>query len=227
MALRPLADVSPGDWFLDRGDHRTRASLGPSGFEAYVRVLHGDEPQPHEGDLSRIEGHLDDPLLAALCDVLSRHTTTPQDCYFGLWDGYGAIQGGEAVGFLTTFAVAPLWPSRIFGREEPRPLPPPAFPPEVMNGPRLHAGRDHLLFAGPLSRAGQWGAANYAVDLPRGGINSPNLMWPADRSWFVTTNIDSAWTGVGGSARLIADILADGRLEAVRTTYTDNQPEYL
>lgn len=29
--------------------------------------------------------------LTALCDVLARHTTTPDDCYFGLWEGYGWI----------------------------------------------------------------------------------------------------------------------------------------
>lgn len=29
--------------------------------------------------------------LTALCDVLARHTTTPDDCCFGLWEGYGWI----------------------------------------------------------------------------------------------------------------------------------------
>ena len=36
-------------------------------------------------------------------------------------------------------------------------------------------------------------------------------MWPADRAWFVTTNIDSTWTGVGGTEALIDALLRDDR----------------
>ncbi|MBN1095766.1 hypothetical protein JKP76_06830 [Blastococcus sp. TML/C7B] len=35
------------------------------------------------------EGHLPVPVAARLADVLARHTTTPRDCFFGRWDGYG------------------------------------------------------------------------------------------------------------------------------------------
>jgi hypothetical protein len=216
MTLRSLADLSAADWFLGKA---ASPLLGPAGYAAYARILHGFW-SPDEDE--RAEGHLRDDLLEALCDVLTRHTDTPEDCFFALWDGYGDIQGGEPVSFLTSFTGSPVWPGRIFRASKPAPPPPAAFPAAVMNGPRLDANHaDHLLFAGPLAEAGRWGATGYGPGVPR-DINSPNLMWPADHLWFVTTNIDSTWTGVGGSAALIHELLADDRLEVVSTRY-DNE----
>jgi hypothetical protein len=216
MTLRPLADLSPAEWLLrDDASPQLLAQLGPSGFASYVRVLHEDIGG------TRDEGHLSDTLLAALCEHLARHTTSPDDCFFGLWEGYGQIHGGDAVGFLSRFSGPPVWPGRIFGREKPPPPEPPAFPAGVMAGPllRLH-DLDHFLFAGSIRDAGQWGAATYRSGAPR-DINSPNLMWPADHAWFVTTNIDQHWTGVAGSEALIDDLLRDDRLEVVRQRYDE------
>lgn len=218
MTLRPLADVSAADWFVgDTAAPRLRAQVGPSGFDAYVRVLHTTT-----GDGDRFEGHLDGPLLAALVGDLAAHTTTPDRCFFALWEGYGDIHGGEAAGFLTAFSGPPRWPGRIFTQEKPKAPPPPAFPPQVMTGPLLTAnGEAHFLFSGRLAEAGQWGAASYGNGVPR-DINSPNLMWPADHAWFVTTSIEGTWTGVGGTASLIATLLADDRLEVVRQRYDED-----
>jgi hypothetical protein len=215
MTLRPLSDLSAADWFVDdAAPPALRAHVGPSGFAAYVRVLH---TRTSQGE--RFEGHLDAPLLAALVKDLAAHTSTPDECFFALWEGYGDIHGGEAAGFLTAFSGSPLWPGRMFSRERPKAPPPPAFPPHVMNGPLLTVnGEQHFLFTGPLGEAGQWGAASYGAGVPR-GINSPNLMWPADHAWFVTTNIEGTWTGVGGTESLIATLLADRRLEVVRQRY--------
>ncbi|TGN34206.1 hypothetical protein [Aeromicrobium chenweiae] len=217
MTLRPLADLSAADWLLaDPAPVALRARVGPSGFAAYARVLHSTSG---EGD--RLEGHLDGALLAALVDVLGHHTTTPDECYFALWEGYGDIHGGEAAGFLTAFSGPLRWPGRIFTKEKPKAPPPPAFPPQVMAGPLLTVnGEEHFLFTGPLRDAGQWGAASYGAGVPR-DINSPNLMWPADRAWFVTTGIEGTWTGVGGTESLIATLLQDPRLEVVRQRYDE------
>ncbi|GAA3527365.1 hypothetical protein GCM10022234_25730 [Aeromicrobium panaciterrae] len=213
MPLRPLADVSVADWFADDGSSPLPHNLGPAGFSSYVRVLHSDR-----GDGERYEGHLDDDLLAALVAVLSGHTSTPDDCYFGLWDGYGDIDGGDPVGFLTAFSGPMKWPGRIFTKEKPPPPVPPAFAPEVLAGPKLSYFHDYLLFRGKLAEAGQWGAVGYGYGVPR-DINSPNLMWPADHAWFVTTSIEGTWTGVGGSAVLIDELLKEPRLEVVRQRY--------
>ena len=216
VVLQPLADLSPAAWLADDpAPALLRANLGPTGHQAYARLLHADAG----GD--RAEGHLDRPLLDALVAVLARHTTTPERAYFALWDGYGDIEGGESAGFLVAFSGPMRWPGRIFGKEKPIPAPPPAFSPAVLAGPRLDfLGQPHLLFTGPVAEAGRWGAAPYGAGIPR-DINSPNLMWPHDRSWFVTTNIDGTWSGVAGSAALIADLLAEPRLEVVRSRYDE------
>ena len=212
MPLRHMSDLSPAEWFCD-GETAASVILGPPGFDAYVRVLHQDD-----GGGDRREGHLEDELLSGLCQVLARHTSTPDTCYFGLWEGYGDITGGHAVGFLTAFSGSPRWPARVFRPEPKPPLPPPAFPPEILDGPKVEFDHRYLLFTGPLKRAGQWGAKPYGPDVPR-DINSPNLMWPADHAWFVMTNIDSEWTGVGGSYPLANELLSDPRLEVVKTSY--------
>ncbi|MCW2771427.1 MAG: hypothetical protein JWR27_2860 [Aeromicrobium sp.] len=216
MTLRPLVDLSAADWYVqDVASPLLRGRLGPSGFASYARVLHADAG----GD--RHEGHLSDDLLAVLCDHLARHTATPDDCFFGLWEGYGQIHGGDPVGFLTAFSGPVRWPGRVFGKDRPPPPEPPAFPPDVMDGPLLHVnGLDLFLFTGPIGDAGQWGAATYRSGARR-DINSPNLMWPADHAWFVTTSIEEHWTGVGGSEALVDTLLRDDRLEVVRQRYDE------
>jgi hypothetical protein len=47
------------------------------------------ESQPPLWDDGPSEGHLPVPVAGRLTDVLARHTTTPADCLFGRWDGFG------------------------------------------------------------------------------------------------------------------------------------------
>jgi hypothetical protein len=158
MPLRHEPDVAHADWFATSdAPWNQLCSLGPSGFEQYGRLLHplregADENDPDE--LVNVEGHLDHPHLERLVDVLMRYTSTPDDCFFGLWDGFGDIHGSPAVGLLR------------LGRGKPGDVPP-AFSPEVLAGPRVEIpGRSYLLFRGPLLVAGQWGAADLAPGHP-------------------------------------------------------------
>jgi len=218
MTLRPMAEFSAAEWFAEADS----SELGPAGFEAYARVLHPwtDGAEGTDGvQTERVDGHLPTGALRALCDVLGRHTTSADRCFFALWDGYGEIYGGESVAFLTAFIGPAPWPSRPFRKPKPKDPPPPAFAASVIDGPRLTVrSRDYFLFTGPLPEAGQWGAAAYGVGVAR-DLNSPNLSWPDDHAWFVTTEIEGSWTGVGGSEALIEDLLAEPRLEVVRARY--------
>jgi hypothetical protein len=47
-----------------------------------------------------------------------------------------------------------------------------------------------------------------------GGGTLPNLMFPADRSWLVSTLWDDDWMCVGGPADLVAAFVPHPRLEA-------------
>lgn len=209
MVLRHEPDVSLAAWYADRDEPWVDLCCwGPSGYEAYARVLHlepalvGDEQEQMNA-----EGDLTDDRLAALVAVLAGHTSTPDDCFFGLWDGFGEIHGGEAVAVIS---------ASTDGRHRPQPRPAPAFDAEVLASPRVSIpARDYLLFRGPLAHAGQWGAPELLPGWPN-RINSPNLMWPADRAWFVATEIDEWWTGVGGSAGLVEDLLRAPGLDVRR-----------
>ncbi|MEU6829810.1 hypothetical protein ABZ894_14280 [Nocardia beijingensis] len=209
MPLRHEPDVSKAEWFTTSDDPWTQlCSIGPSGFARYARLFHPIPPDEDSSDLAILrnhEGDLDAETLRRLCGILAEHTATPEECYFGLWEGFGDIYGGSSVAVAFRMdEEADLASAPTVG---------PAFPPEVIDGPRVRIpARDYLLFRGPLGEAGQWGAADLVPGWSR-TINSPNLIWPADRAWFVATEIDVPWTGVAGSAALIEALREDAELD--------------
>jgi hypothetical protein len=157
-------------------------------------------------------GEMDLADLDGLCEVLAGHTSDPYHCYFGLC----TIQGWED----------------SFLREELKPL------------LRLPLGRDYIVLAGPLSAVDQiardWSqpSSSHAIfrawlgdgpppaDLPEPDLEPrrdvPNLIWPADRSWFVVSEVDFDSTLVGGSAELIKAIVESPALEAWQVEPTDS-----
>ena len=70
--------------------------------------------------------------------------------------------------------------------------------------------------------AGSTGCSRGPVELAAANLadepaeQSANLWWPADRAWFVATDIDLMTTYVGGSAACIAELLATDGLEAAQ-----------
>lgn len=165
--VTPSDDVSAADWIGGRLLPFRDARIGsviPTGFEAYVRI----------------EGRLG---LAAL---LARHTTTPERCWFCLWDGYGNLHGWPAVAYL--------WAS-----DDPhaKPPPPPPPPPPLRESRVRLPHRDYLLFTGAAAEAEGW-------------EEGPNLWWPDDRSWCVASEIDLDYTLIGGSRALCAELTRSG-----------------
>ena len=197
MALRFEPDTRHAAWVTGSDlDWVQLTCFGPGGFDATIRLFHGDPEGRPDDDLESCEGDLSGPQLQALVAVLREHTSTPDDCFFALWDGFGDLHGSPSTSVLVT--------------EGPRPLVPPAFGPEVMAGPRVRVpGRAYLLFRGALHDAGAWGAADRVPGQPR-TINSPNLFWPADHAWFVATEIDQPWTAVSGTSALSSALLSSG-----------------
>ncbi|MET0999477.1 MAG: hypothetical protein ABWX73_12220 [Marmoricola sp.] len=205
MPLVHEPDVSHADWFArSDADWRQLCSIGPGGFTAYARVLHPTEPPHGPQELLNAEGDLPDEELRALCEVLASHTSTPGDCFFGLWDGFDLFDPSPVLSVPQSFPRLEL---------------PAALDAALREAPRVRIpARDYLLFRGPLAQAGDWGATEYPPELSQLGphrINSPNLIWPADRAWFVATEIDLPWTGVGGSAALVRDLLGAPALDVV------------
>jgi hypothetical protein len=219
-------------------------SVAPRGFPAYARVLHpvrdhdgqsatwaavcaktgrvahalmqwqsisspgvedgtgrsGSGGMPWDGD-EPLVGELEPQTLAALCRILAGYTDPALGCFFALWEGWGWISGGKSVAVL-----------RALGTESPAAAVLPAFPEEVMTGRRLHhPGRDYLLFSGPLEAAmdlGHWPSQDWFVP------QSPSLIWPADNSWCVATEVDFDSTLIVGDQHLIDAVLGAEDLEA-------------
>ena len=114
-------------------------------------------------------------VVSPLVEHLRPATTTPERCYFALWDGYSII------------------------------------PPGLI--PKLELpNRQYYVYVGPLE------AALSSFDPFPTSYQSANLWWPADQAWCVGSEVDFAWTYVGGPRARIDAILSDARLDAVETS---------
>ena len=219
-------------------DAHVVTSVVPGGFEAYARVLHPAEEPLHGGDrlvrwaevaawsglplrpssqfhsiaLPRArpegeapwtgqgpyQGSLYPPDAVILAEILRDWTTTPERCWFCVWAGYGC-DGGV---YLTASGGAAALSANPVRRPDP-------VPAAVRGGSRVKLpNRDYLLYSGPVEAA-------LATVGPGGEDQVANLWWSQDRAWCVATEIELAWTFVGGPAGLIGQLLAETRIEAL------------
>ncbi len=152
-------------------------------------------------------GHLHPTALGALLRPLVEHTTTPDDCWFCLWEGYGVINpppGSRAV--TTSWTGSSPLPETAVA--------PSVVPEDVVRGARIgFLQRDYLLLHGPAASARFLGE-QVTPDwfLPQ----SPNLFWPDDHAWCVGSDIDLDSTLIGGSAALIDQLIDSDELEVWR-----------
>jgi hypothetical protein len=150
-------------------------------------------------------GEMEIKDLDRLCAVLASHAAESEHCFFGLCE----INHHP---LISTFTAEELRLPRL----------------------ELPMGRDHLVLTGPLRAVVQLGDTDppgltWAVYVEPGGEpprerpapdptdpfwrESPSLIWSADRSWFVASEVDFDSTLVGGSQMLIDAILAAPGLE--------------
>jgi hypothetical protein len=246
------ADVAAASWIGPRlrDETGTVGSVVPTGYPAYARLLHpvdsgGDTlvrwwdvaartgrtvhplVQWHRlvgsGDpLNRRRGEVDDGPpgegelpqadLHTLLGVLTAHTATPDDCWSCVWEGWAWVAKRPGSVALSSFSESGPVPDPEHG--------PPGFTAEQLAGPRVVLpGRSYLLLHGPLD------AVRFVGDqvtpdwfLPQ----SPTLWWPADRAWFVGTEVDFDSTLVAGSRALVDELLAHPGLEAFEVDPDDS-----
>jgi hypothetical protein len=158
-------------------------------------------------------GDLDPEPLAALCDILARHTAIPAACWFGVWDGHGWLHPGGGV--VAVFA-------RTEGAEQSdgAGMPPPTEQVVPVMGltweepsPAMPLfelpWREHRLLSGPLDAALEMGSVVNGVFFS----HSPSLIWPDDHAWCVATDVDLRSTYIAATPALADELLSDGRLE--------------
>jgi hypothetical protein len=154
----------------------------------------GDEPA---------RGELEPPTFASLCHLLAKHTDTEAHCFFGPWMGHGWL-GGNLGSMIFCRDVDTSFDCSLEVE--------PAFSAEKLRQPQLDLPqREYMLFAGPLAAATQLADPEGVSGIER---HSPNVFWPADRSWFLASEIDFDSTLVGGSSELIRLILDAPELDS-------------
>ena len=236
--LTLLLDVAAGRWVEESLGSRFAhvEALLPRGYAAYARLFHpamtqDDQqvrwstvaewsgkihhrlmsfegisvPKPGYGSTDRPwaddpwKGRMEPEDIVALSRFLSDFTSTPEQYFFAVWDGYGSFSvGGSAL--MTPSGGIPLLP-----------------PMGVEKAQRIKGvAREYLLYSGPPT---------FIDFLDFSGLDGPNIWWPADRSWCVSTDIDLDSTYVGGSEECIERLLSHPSLEVLRTT--SDAPVYM
>jgi flavin-binding protein dodecin len=207
-------DTSPATWIAPRLHPfgQDTGSVVPAGFDAYCRIFHpvrsasrwepstttwaevaalngrvvhssmqyhqistpvGSSPPSHYECAQELEwGECPVAIRTALVNALRRATSTPDHCWFCVWEGYGAID----------------------------------YPTQLVKV--IHPHRSYGLYGGSID------AALVPLDDHFTGI-SPNLWWPDDHQWIVATEIDFAWTYVGGTRALIQELTESDQIEAL------------
>lgn len=212
-----LDDVSPADWIAPRlhGFAEDTGSVIPEGYEAYCRIFHPwdaktDRPRSW-AQMAEANGRIVHPEMQA--HTISRPAGTPGEA-FDLNDYINRLEWGRLphpersalVSILKSKSAdsATCWfcvwegvGSLDFAG--------------VTDRVRL-PHRNYVLYSGPIELA--------LATLDVFGT-APNLWWPKDRSWIVVTEIDYAWTYVGGTAELISAICESVQLEALPAKLTD------
>ena len=234
--LNIAADVSVGDWIREslapwEAFSENPATIGifiPKGFESYLLIRHSRPNGPSgPGD------SLSNESLGKITEIFSNFTDTPEACFHALWDGQGwmhsgsigvykAIKHPELYRFLRP--ISKSFRTRRFRGRGRAPihsldhLESNTLPQGIMKSERFSLpNREYLLMRGPLTEAKKIG---YSFS-GRFDFESPNLLWPSDRSWLMVTDIQFDFTLVGGSEKLIQSILNTDSFTVQRFKVTD------
>jgi hypothetical protein len=157
-------------------------------------------PRPGLWDEEPAVGSLPRRLAHRLAELLASHTATTDRVWFCVWDGWGELNILPREDSVLS-SVGPLRPK---GPLRPRRLRDPSTPAPTITLPH----RRYHLFRGELSDIEQsFGADPFWL--------SANMCWPDDRAWFVATDIDFAWTYLGGTSKCVATVLADAEIESL------------
>lgn len=222
MALTPCRELSAAAWIVDADQPWQRlVSFGPSGFPAYARLRFVPDPAyqgQSENDIEiSADARSETEQLRSLLNMLARRTTTPDQCFFCLWDGWGGLDGGQGARSVKALMRTVRRGPQIQ----------PAFPRSVLDGAKFVVPhRAYYLFEGPLTSFGDWGAADMWPGQPRTHMPDPAFIWPLDHAWCVAKDVDPHWAGIGADQAVIDELIDDSRLDVVRADPHEDQPHY-
>jgi hypothetical protein len=219
--LHPASESGPAGRWVRWSELAARRRVEVTSETQFVDAS-GFLPQtgPVDGIHEPYDGQMPEHLVDEVATFLAPWTSTPSRCWFGMWDGNGTWWKG-ASGILTPRDAEVVMNTRD---------------PEVVarieaEAQRIDDERDRVLRATPtfgtpqrqyFLMSGPLSAATALTDAAGGG--SPNLWWPYDRSWFVSTEVDGFSTYIGGTASLINALISSPTIEAVETSIDTPMP---
>ncbi|MGW6375766.1 hypothetical protein ACWFRB_06835 [Rhodococcus sp. NPDC055112] len=100
MSITRCFDLSSARWIEERQEDWQRlAARGPACFDKYARLRFIPDPSypgQREGDVHADPGALsDNEQLGVVLAELARHTDTPDDCYFRVWEGWPSFSADD------------------------------------------------------------------------------------------------------------------------------------
>jgi hypothetical protein len=83
-------DLAAADWIVHSDlPWQQLVGFGPAGFDAYARLRFLPDPiRPGQSE-NDVDADWRTDQLPTLFEVLTTHTTTPDSCYFCVWEGFG------------------------------------------------------------------------------------------------------------------------------------------
>ena len=213
MGLRVVTDDASARWIVDRihGFAEDVGSIVPPGFAAYGRLFHPAGRGVRDVRWSEVAAATGATVHAEMqwanvCGVADEfYSPIP-----AVWDRppvVGSLPERLAPGLVRVLAEHTQTPRSVWfaiwdGWGAAR------YPAHaaVLDLP----GRQYVLARGALENAAE------SVETPP-FWQSASLWWPDDRAWCVASEIDFRWTYVGGSRRLIDQLLHHSILEVLET----------
>ena len=198
----------PSEGHPDNPRRRWAEIAAANGHEVHAEMLFGTISRPANSTRDDAEwdapstGSLPLPERTVLVDLLRAATTTPDDCWFCVWEGFGGL---DTQGVTARVRL----PEREYLLRR--------GPVEAALDPTPHRegpGFGVIRFT-PIGTAPSALADVFWED------QSPNLWWPADRAWIVVTEIDDDCSYIGGTAALIRAVVDHPDLEALPAQLTD------
>jgi hypothetical protein len=233
MPLEFCSDLSAAEWISAGARGWPQLIMfGPPGLPAYARLRFLPDPA-HRGQ-SENEAHFDadapseSAQLRAVLDVLARYTSTPDECYFCLWDGWGWTVAADGAWTLNVPAHAAAPDTERVVAAQPDAIPT-CYVDESDERPRVPmvvlADRSYFLFRGPVSAFGDWGPTDVPTDQPP-ALPLPAFAWPADHAWCVARDVDPHWAGIGADTAAIDQLIDAPNLDVVAADPREAQPVY-
>jgi hypothetical protein len=194
-AVTTGTQTAEADWIAPAlGKFGTVGGVVPGGYESYLLIDYRTDPDGIGWDGVAL-------LFAQLTTPLAAATSTPEECFFAVWEGYG----------FTTSTTAYAFYGDGIDRAEMERL--------QREARREDAERNRQVTAA-LSVVPTFDLPNRRYYLVGGGVEAaalimrpdgpgpqpPDLWWPEDRRWFVGGDTDLDWCYLAGSRELIDSV---------------------